>query len=167
MARHLAEKVALVTGAARGFGWGIARVLGQHDARVCITDINETELARAAADLTSDDSLVMRRVLDVADREQFQTVVGEVVERWGRLDILVHNAIYMPLVRFDDMRPEVWQRQIDVSLGGLYNATYAGLARHESPGRRTHHRHRQRFQRARGTGTRLPTARQNMPRKAS
>ena len=99
--------------------------MGQHGARVCITDINETELARAAADLTSDGSLVMQRVLDVADREQFQAVVGEVVERWGRLDILVHNAIYMPLVRFDDMTPDVWQRQIDVSLGGLYNATYA------------------------------------------
>ncbi len=37
----------------------------------------------------------------------------------------MHCAIFMPLVRFEEMTPELWQRQIDVSLGGLYNATYA------------------------------------------
>jgi len=52
-------------------------------------------------------------------------VVDEVVNQWGRLDIMVHNAVYMPLVRFDDLTPEEWQRQIDVSLGGLFNATHA------------------------------------------
>jgi NAD(P)-dependent dehydrogenase (short-subunit alcohol dehydrogenase family) len=38
---------------------------------------------------------------------------------------MVHNAVYMPLVRFDDLTPDEWQRQIDVSLGGLFNATHA------------------------------------------
>ena len=120
----LAGKVALVTGAARGFGWGIARALGQNGAKVCLTDINEDELARAAVDLVQDGSTAMTHLLDVADRDGFQAVVAEVVAQWGRLDLLVHNAIYMPLIRFEAMSPEIWQRQIDVSLGGLYNAAY-------------------------------------------
>lgn len=126
--QRLNGKVALVTGAGRGLGWGIARALGQHGARICLTDIDEAELARAEADLLGDGSQVMARKLDVADHAAFQATVAAVAEAWGRLDILVHNAIYMPLVRFDDMAPELWQRQIDVSLGGLYNATYAAWA---------------------------------------
>jgi 3-oxoacyl-[acyl-carrier protein] reductase len=125
MMQRLNGKVALVTGAGRGLGWGIARALGQHGARVCVTDIDAGELARAEADLLGDGSQVTARLLDVADRAAFQATVAAVVREWGRLDILVHNAIFMPLVRFDAMTPELWQRQIDVSLGGLYNATYA------------------------------------------
>jgi len=125
MKQRLNGKVALVTGAGRGLGWGIARALGQHGARVCVTDIDAGELARAEADLLGDGSQVTARPLDVADRAAFQATVAAVVREWGRLDILVHNAIFMPLVRFDAMTPELWQRQIDVSLGGLYNATYA------------------------------------------
>jgi NAD(P)-dependent dehydrogenase (short-subunit alcohol dehydrogenase family) len=123
--RPLEEKVAFVTGAARGLGWGIARALGQAGAAVCVTDINGDELARAESDLEADGTPVINWLLDCADRSAFHQAVAEVVNQWGRLDIMVHNAIYMPLVRFDEMSPEVWQRQIDVSLGGLYNATHA------------------------------------------
>ncbi|MFN8465599.1 MAG: SDR family oxidoreductase [Caldilineaceae bacterium] len=123
--QRLQGKVALVTGAGRGLGWGIARALGRHGAKVCITDINGAELERARADMVADGSEVVARVLDVADREAFEAVVARMAAAWGQLDVLVHCAIFMPLVRFEDMTPELWQRQIDVSLGGLYNATYA------------------------------------------
>ncbi len=122
---RLEGKVALVTGAARGLGWGIARALGRHGAKVCLTDINEEDLARAAHDLRSDGTTLLVRTLDVADRAAFQAVVAEIAAGWGRLDVVVQNAVYMPLLRFDDMSPDVWQRQIDVSVGGFYNATYA------------------------------------------
>lgn len=121
----LEGKVALVTGAGRGFGWGIARALGRAGARVCATDINAEELALSAADLAGDGSEALAIELDVSDRAAFAAAVERVVERWGRLDVLVHNAIYMPLIRFDDLSHESWQRQIDVGLGGLYNGTRA------------------------------------------
>ncbi len=123
--RPLENKVAFVTGAARGLGWGIARALGESGAAVCITDINRDEMGRAESDLLADGTAVISRLLDCADGTAFDAVVDEVVSQWGPLDIMVHNAIFMPLVRFDDMTPDVWQRQIDVSLGGLYNATHA------------------------------------------
>ena len=122
---RLGGKVALVTGGGRGLGWGIARVLGRHGAKVCVTDINGSELERARADMAADGSEVVARVLDVADRGAFEEMVAQVAGAWGQLDILVHAAIFMPLVRFEEMTPELWQRQLDVSLGGLYNATYA------------------------------------------
>jgi len=54
-------RVALVTGAARGLGWGIARALGQAGAAVCLTDINEEELARAERDLRADGATLWLR----------------------------------------------------------------------------------------------------------
>ena len=121
----LADKVALVTGAGRGLGWGIARTLGQAGACVCIVDINDEEMARASADLQKDGSKVMTLHLNVSDLEAFQSVVDQIISRWGRLDLVIQNAIYMPLVLFEDLTPEDWWQQIDVGLGGLYNATKA------------------------------------------
>jgi len=125
MTKLLAGKVALVTGAARGLGWGIARALGQAGARVCISDINDDELGRAAADLRSDGSTVIALHLDVSDLDAFRSAVDQVVEKWGRLDVVIHNAIYMPLVMFEDLTSADWWRQINVGLGGLFNATRA------------------------------------------
>src|ERR1700712_1740293 len=102
----LAGKVALVTGAGRGLGWGIARALGRAGAKVCATDINTAELAQAADDLAFDGTEALE--LDVSDWAAFVEVVRQVVERWGRLDVLVHNAIFMPLIRFDVLSDELW-----------------------------------------------------------
>jgi len=60
-------RVALVTGAARGLGWGIARAFGIAGARVCVTDINDDELARCARDLASDSTEYLAVSSDVAN----------------------------------------------------------------------------------------------------
>ena len=118
-------KVALVTGAGRGFGSGIARALGRAGAKVCVTDIDDEELAQSADDLAADGSATLAHHLDVSDLVAFEAAVRLVVERWGRLDVLIHNAIFMPLIRFEATTPELWWGQLRVSLGGLYNATRA------------------------------------------
>jgi len=117
--------VALVTGAARGLGWGIARAFGLGGARVCVTDIDSDDLARCAHDLTADGTEFQSCLSDVADLSECQRVVQGMVEMWGRLDVVVHNAIYMPLVSFDATTPDEWARQINVGIGGLFNCTYA------------------------------------------
>jgi len=121
----LEGKVALVTGAARGLGWGIARALGRAGAKVCVSDVNDDELARSEADLQSDGSEVLSLYLDVSDLEAFCAAVDQVVARWGRLDAVVQNAVYMPLIRFENTSPELWWRQLHVSLGGMFNAVRA------------------------------------------
>jgi NAD(P)-dependent dehydrogenase (short-subunit alcohol dehydrogenase family) len=119
------DGVVLVTGAARGLGWGIARAFGLAGARVCVTDINEEELARCARGLSADGTELEISRSDVADLAACESVVKGVVDRWGRLDVVVHNAIYMPLVTFDATTPQEWSRQIDVGIGGLFNCTFA------------------------------------------
>jgi NAD(P)-dependent dehydrogenase (short-subunit alcohol dehydrogenase family) len=119
------QSVALVTGAARGLGWGIARAFGIAGARICVTDINDDELARCAQDLAADGTDFQARRSDVADLAECQNVVKDIVDRWGRLDVVVHNAIYMPLITFEATTPEGWSRQIDVGIGGLFNCTHA------------------------------------------
>lgn len=123
--RPLEGQVALVTGAGRGLGYGVARALGRAGARVGATDIDPGELARAAAAIRADGSEVLERTLDVSDLAAFQAAVAEVVARWGRLDVVVHAAILMPLIRFADTPHELWWRQLQIGLGGMYNATRA------------------------------------------
>lgn len=117
--------VALVTGAARGLGWGIARAFGLAGARVCVTDVDDGELGRCARDLAADGTDFQARRSDVADIAECKSVVNMIADRWGRLDVVVHNAIYMPLITFEATTPEEWSRQINVGIGGLFNCAYA------------------------------------------
>jgi len=119
------DRVVLITGAGRGLGAGIAQAFGRAGARVCATDIDAGELAETAADLAADGAEALALPLDVSGLAAFEWAVGQVVDRWGRLDVLVHNAIYMPLVRFEATTPDLWWRQLHVSLGGLYNGARA------------------------------------------
>lgn len=120
--------VALVTGAGRGLGWGIARAFGRAGARVCVTDIDQEELARCGRDLAADGVEFLALASDVADLSATAAVVDAVLFRWGRLDVVVHNAIYMPLVTFEETTPESWTRQLAVGLGGLFNCARAAWA---------------------------------------
>src|SRR5438132_12476892 len=111
------DGVALVTGAARGLVWGIARAFGVAGAKVCVTDINDDELARCARDLAADrtDCLAVRS--DVANLAERKSVVKKIVDRWGRLDVVVHNAIYMRRIPFGATTPAERAAQITVGIG--------------------------------------------------
>jgi len=90
-----------------------------------VTDISDQELARCGRDLAADGTEHQMIRSDVADLAACQSVVKQIVDRWGRLDVVVHNAIYMPLISFEAVTPAEWSRQIDVGLGGLFNCTRA------------------------------------------
>jgi len=128
------RRVALVTGAARGLGWGIARAFGLAGARVAVTDISDNELARCGGDLAADGAEFQAYSSDVADLAECTRVVTDVVDRWGRLDVVVHNAIYMPLITFEATTPEEWSRQINVGIGGLFNCAYAAWSQMKAQG---------------------------------
>ena len=129
MDRILDGRVALVTGAGRGFGAGIARGLARAGAGVCIVDVNAEELAETEREILGDtlagaDS-VLSQVADVSDFAQMETAVAETVSLWGRLDIVVNNAAIMPLISFEETDPGLWQRMLDVNLTGVYNGVKA------------------------------------------
>jgi NAD(P)-dependent dehydrogenase (short-subunit alcohol dehydrogenase family) len=131
---RLQNRVVLVTGAARGLGWGIARAFGLAGAAVCAVDINGDDLARCERDLAADGAVFRTGRSDVANLHECERVVREIVDRWGRLDVVVHNAIYMPLIAFDETTPGEWSRQLDVGIGGLFNCTHAAWSQMKAQG---------------------------------
>jgi NAD(P)-dependent dehydrogenase (short-subunit alcohol dehydrogenase family) len=88
----LRDKVVLVTGGTRGLGLVLARELVREGARVVIGARNQDELDRAFDELAARGDWVMAIPCDVTDREQVQTMVDSVLERWGRIDVLINNA---------------------------------------------------------------------------
>ena len=122
-------KVALVTGAGRGLGWGIARAMAQAGARVLLTDVDEADLETRVAGIVAEGAAdagdVRGRRLDAADAADVRTAVDELVRDWGRIDAYVHAGVVMPLERFERMSPAGFQRVMDVGFGGLVNGARA------------------------------------------
>ncbi len=85
------EKVAIVTGAARGIGKEIVRELLAVGMTVIAADIQEDLLAKLPAEFNAGEKFEFRK-LDVTDGEAFTAVVDEIAEKFGRLDVLVNNA---------------------------------------------------------------------------
>ena len=92
MMNELQGKVAVVTGAGRGIGFGIASVLCRRGAKVLVADMDEETAKKAAEQLRADGGEADYVVVNVARREDAQKMVDTAVERFGGLHILVNNA---------------------------------------------------------------------------
>jgi NAD(P)-dependent dehydrogenase (short-subunit alcohol dehydrogenase family) len=88
----LTDKVAVVTGAAQGIGRAIAETYARFGAHLAICDRLEDGLAETAAAVQAEGRQCVTGVLDVRDRAAVDAHVAEVVERFGRVDVLVNNA---------------------------------------------------------------------------
>src|SRR5450830_79181 len=118
----LTGKVAVVTGAARGIGLATVEALAEAGAFVVvITDMNADLLRSAVAAMTEKGYRVEGELLDVTDAQAVQRVHDTIVERHGRVDVLVNNAgIAISNHPAETMADEVWNKVIDVNLNGLF-----------------------------------------------
>jgi len=124
---YFQDKVAIITGAARGIGWATAEDLASRGANTVISDLREEDLSQAAAVLGAKGTVVMTQLSDVSVYEQCQALVKKTLDRFGRIDILVNNAGVSIVAEFAQTRPEVARKLMDVNLMGSIYMTMAAL----------------------------------------
>ncbi|HET9847393.1 MAG TPA: 3-oxoacyl-ACP reductase FabG [Candidatus Dormibacteraeota bacterium] len=118
----LTGKIAIVTGAGRGIGEGIARKLAQEGATVVCADVNENDATTVASALGHG---AVGRQLDVSNSADCDALVNGVQPEFGRLDILVNNAGINRDAMLHKMTDEQWQQVIAVDLSGVFFMTRA------------------------------------------
>lgn len=122
-----AGKVVLVTGGAQGIGAAISQLFARHAACVVVADLNSTAAESLAAALRQQGLLADACMVDLAETEQAQALVQDIIRRHGRLDVLIHNAAYFPLTAFADITPSLLQRTLAVNLQALFWLSQAAL----------------------------------------
>jgi 3-oxoacyl-[acyl-carrier protein] reductase len=119
MGNRLQDKVAIVTGAAKGIGYATALRFAQEGAIVIVADINPEAVKAAAASIPHAEGYVM----NVTDRASIQATVDQVMQRHGRIDILINNAGITQDARLIKMTEAQFDSVIDVNLKGVFNCT--------------------------------------------
>jgi len=115
----LKGKVALVTGAARGIGRGIAEVFAEEGADVIINDISVNEVAEGvAAAVRSAGRRAMTVQADVSNRAAVEAMFEKAWKEFGPIDILVNNAGIETITPFLELTDEQWTRVTDIDLRG-------------------------------------------------
>ncbi len=115
-ARFAAGQVAVVTGAARGIGLGIARRLGQEGLSVALLDRDATALDQAVAALKAEGIRAIGANVDLTDSAAVNAAIAEIYDQAGRIDMLVNNAGAVRDKRFLSMSDDDWDLVIDTNL---------------------------------------------------
>ena len=123
---RLEGRVAIVTGARRGIGAGISRVLASNGARVVLTDVSEA-VEETAAEIRKSGFKAAAYKMDVTNKEEVNDVVQSVLKRFGKIDILVNNAGIYPRKKLVDMSEEFLYGMFDVNVFGMFRCAKAVL----------------------------------------
>ena len=127
---RLQGKVALITGAATGiegqtmgFGGASARLFAQEGARVVLTDINESDGAKTAAQIAESGGDAIFKRLDVTSERDWSEAIDATMSRFGALNILVNNAGTGARTTVEETTEEIWESQMNVHAKGTFLGT--------------------------------------------
>jgi 3-oxoacyl-[acyl-carrier protein] reductase len=122
MSGRLQERVALIIGAARGIGAGIAERFVEEGARIVVAD------SEAAAGEATAKRLGGRFIsIDISKKTDAERSVAEALNAYGKLDILVQNAGIYPWTLIENIDPDEWDKVLAVNLKGTFLAAQAAL----------------------------------------
>jgi NAD(P)-dependent dehydrogenase (short-subunit alcohol dehydrogenase family) len=127
--REFHNRIVVITGASGGMGSAFSRRFAKAGALVCLLDLPRTrEKSRVIAeDIKKQRGRAEVFDCDVTDEENCRVVMGEIITRFGGIDMLINNAGITHRSAFIDTSPEVVRRVIEVSLFGSINCTSAAL----------------------------------------
>jgi NAD(P)-dependent dehydrogenase (short-subunit alcohol dehydrogenase family) len=117
------ESVVLVTGAGKGLGRAVAQAFAARGAIVAVNDISPVNLDETVARIEASGGRVRAYVEDIAKKMPVQALLNQVLDDWGRLDILVNCAEVEPTYSVLEMDEWDWQRTLDVNLTGAFLLT--------------------------------------------
>ncbi len=121
-----AGRVVLITGGGTGIGVAIARELGKLGATVVIASRKESNIAPAAAGLSAElGREVIGEICDIRDREAVDGLVARVLERTGRIDVLINNGGGQFFAPAQTISPKGWDAVVATNLTGTWNMTRA------------------------------------------
>ena len=120
-------QVALVTGGGSGIGYGIAHTLGRLGAHVAIASRSADRLDDAVRRLQADGVAASAHPVDVRDPERVRAVVDGIVERQGRLDVLVNNAAGNFYAPSESLSANAWKSVVEIDLYGTFFCSQAAL----------------------------------------
>jgi NAD(P)-dependent dehydrogenase (short-subunit alcohol dehydrogenase family) len=118
---RLKDKVVFITGASGGMGRAFCRAFLHEGAKVCVTDLSEELVKDAVAELGSPDS-VTGAVVDVCARPSIESALGRILQRFGRVDILINTAggaLHTPH-KLEEIDETAWDKVVDVNLKGTF-----------------------------------------------
>jgi 3-oxoacyl-[acyl-carrier protein] reductase len=118
---NLENKIALVTGSARGIGKEIAAFLAAQGTKVVINDINETLLQETAKEIGA--SRAIRA--DVTNQDEVNAMVDTIINEFNRIDLLVNNAGIIGLNKFENITLNEWNTMLNVHLNGTFLCSQA------------------------------------------
>jgi NAD(P)-dependent dehydrogenase (short-subunit alcohol dehydrogenase family) len=125
--KPLDEQVMVVTGASSGVGRAIARAAGARGAKVVVAARGEDGLAAAVEEIERAGSQALAVPCDVAEQEQNEELVRRALERFGRIDTFVANAIVTVYAEVEDLEPDELRRVMDVNFFGVAYGFWASL----------------------------------------
>ena len=125
---RLENKVALISGGARGMGAAEARLFASEGAKVVIGDVLEEEGRQTEAQINEAGGECLFVRLDVTSEANWQDVVAAAVARFGKLDILVNNAgIGGTSATVEETTSELWDTTMDINAKGVFLGTKAAI----------------------------------------
>ena len=124
---RLSDKVAIVTGAARGMGAETAKTFYKEGGNVVLCDLQKDQIERKAKELDPNGARSLGLRIDVTNPQEVKALVSTTVDRFGKIDILVNNAGMLRWTPVDEISISEWDRVLDVNLKGTFLCSRAVL----------------------------------------
>jgi 3-oxoacyl-[acyl-carrier protein] reductase len=131
----LSGRICLVTGGAQGIGRAIVRTFAAHGAAVVIADQAQSGAEEAAGEIANNGGQSLAVGVDVADPDAIRDLISGVHARFAALDVIVHNAAFLPTRSFERIDPPFLERTLAVNLKAAFWLTQAALPMLRQSGR--------------------------------
>jgi 3-oxoacyl-[acyl-carrier protein] reductase len=116
----LQDQVAIVTGAGRNIGAEIVRLFASEGAKIATVDMDKRRGESIASEILSSNGDAIAVIADISEEDNVKAMVKVVVEKWGKIDILINNAAISDNKTIFDITKEEWDKTLAVTLSGPF-----------------------------------------------